>query len=87
MFPIKFQVNGQLFASTYGSASYGSNAYGSTTTTGSTTKSTTNTTHSVLVDTGVALVGFITIAAIIIFVTLVIKFWVKPGRTKKSKKD
>jgi hypothetical protein len=66
------------FASTYGSGSYNSSAYNSQTSAGASTGAATG--SNILTNTGFDVAVGITLAAVIIFCALVVKFIRKPSK-------
>jgi len=73
----------QIYAQAYGSGSYGSSTYNGQVTT--TTTSTSGGSSSILVDTGTMVLAFVTIACVIIFVALVVKFWKRSNKKTSDK--
>lgn len=69
----------QKVASTYNSSAYDTSNYG-----GSTTQSSTSSTApgGVLTNTGIALAGIVTLAAVVLLVAIVVRVWRRP--TKKA---
>lgn len=72
------------FASTYGSGKYDSATYNGTTTT-----STSGGTGSsgTLPNTGVAVVGIVTVAATLLLIALVVRVWRRPAKKAKPTDD
>ena len=64
------------FAQAYGEGSYGQSAYQSTTSSGTTA----NGGGGSLSNTGIAVAGIVTLAAIILLAALVVRIWRRPGR-------
>jgi hypothetical protein len=71
-----FELSPNLFADTYGGCSYSTSTFnsGDSCSNTTTTTSPSSTSKSSLVDTGTEILGFVTLAAIIIFVSLIIRF-------------
>ena len=61
-----------LFASTYGTGTYNTSVYNNATT------STTGSSSGTLVDTGFIVIGVVTVAVVIIFLALLVRFFKKP---------
>lgn len=66
----------QNFAQTYGGGTYNSTTYGQSTGTGSGSA----TTGSGLPNTGIAIAGVVTIAAVVLLITMIIRIWRRPGK-------
>jgi hypothetical protein len=66
------------FASTYGSGSYNSSTYNGAATGSSTSSGGSSSSSSTLTNTGIDIATGVTLACVIIFVALVVKFWKKP---------
>lgn len=65
------------FASTYGSGDYSDQTYGCTQ---GVTNCSTVQGSSTLVNTGIAVAGFVTVACLIIFIALVVRIWKRKAK-------
>lgn len=77
-----FELSPLLFADTYGGCSYSTSTFNSGNSC-STSTTPASTSKSSLVDTGTAIIGFVTLASIIIFVALIIRFKKRSRTTAK----
>jgi hypothetical protein len=68
------------FADVYGAGTYNESEYSAT----GTTTTTTTDGNSTLVNTGVFVLGFVTLAAVILLVALVIRVWRRPAKQQKQ---
>ena len=67
-----------IIASTYGSGTYNSDVYNGSTSTGTSTGGSSS--GGVLTNTGLDIVAAVTLACVIIFVALVVRFWKRPAK-------
>lgn len=70
-----------LFAQAYGEGAYGSSAYGAEGSTSTVTSTSGSTSGGVLSDTGLTLLVIATMACLVIFVALLVRFWRRPSKS------
>ena len=78
-----YTLPGAYFADTYGSGTYNNSIYSATGTNSTTSGTSAGGSTSPLENTGVYIVGFITIAAVILLVALVVRVWRRPSKQSK----
>jgi hypothetical protein len=72
------------FSQAYGEGSYNTSDYNGSTTSSGTPATSTPQGSGVLANTGVELLAGATLASVIIFSALIIRFWKKPARSKSA---
>ena len=76
-----------IFASTYGSGTYNTSTYNGATNTSTGSTGGGSAGGSVLTNTGFDIAAAITVACVIVFVALVVRFWKRPAKSQVATQE